>query len=298
MTVRPIIVGYDGSRGAWDAMRWALSEGVRSGRPVRLLYALDRMTTVAPIMAPPVWPEAEARREATDVLRLAVEKARESHPDVRVTTELVDGPSTVVLRQRSGQASLLVLGNRGHGGFGELLVGSTAIAVAAHAHCPVVVVRGFEEDPQAAQRPVAVGVDGSACAALALGFAVEQAVQRGVPLRVTRAWSPPAPRLRAYDFDEAVISAAEQAWVDDLLTEWRQKHPELVMTTEIVAGDPTHAMIETSRTAQLVVVGSRGRGGFRGLLLGSVSQHLIHHGGCPVAVVRELAEPDQVTDLT
>jgi nucleotide-binding universal stress UspA family protein len=115
---------------------------------------------------------------------------------------------------------------------------------------------------------------------------------------VVRAWSPPTPRLRAYDFDEAVINAAEQAWVDDLLTQWRQKYPELVMTTEIVAGDPAHAMIEASRTAQIVVVGSRGRGGFRGLLLGSVSQHLIHHGECPVAIVRELAQPDPETDLT
>jgi nucleotide-binding universal stress UspA family protein len=295
MTTRPILVGYDGSHGGRDAARWALGEATRSGRPVHLLYAFQWMATVAPIMAPPVWPEAQARTDVEAVLRSAADDARESYPDVVVTTEVMDGPPTVGLRERSAQASLLVLGSRGHGGFAELLVGSTAIAVAAHAHCPVVVVRGVPAGPETSPESVVVGVDGSEGATLALEFAIDQAVQRQVPLRVVRVWTPPPPAFWPVDFDETAVSDAEHASVDDLLTEWRQKHPELRASIEIVVGDPARALIDASRDAQLVVVGSRGRGGFRGLLLGSVSQHLIHHSRCPVVVVRELPQPDQLT---
>ncbi|MEV4389068.1 universal stress protein, partial [Micromonospora sp. NPDC049580] len=246
----------------------------------RLAYVFEWLTVaswVGPGVAPGVWPDDTARRQADDLVRKAAADAAAAHPGLTVTGEVYDGPPALVLQERSADAGLLVLGSRGHGGFGGLLAGSTAVAVAAHAHCPVVVVRdGTASGPEA---PVAVGVDGSEPSLVALGFAVERAAQRRVPLRVLHAWTP-GPEAAAGTPDE-------QAAVEEALEPWRRTFPELDITLDLVAGSPAGTLIESSRSAQLVVVGSRGRGGLAGMLLGSVSQQLIQHAGCPVAVVRE-----------
>ncbi len=198
--------------------------------------------------------------------------------------EVFDGPPALVLQERSAEAGMLVLGSRGHGGFGGLLAGSTAVSVTAHAHCPVVVVR----DGQAATSgPVVVGSDGSETALRALGFAVERAAQRDVPLRVLRAWEPPGDRWVPPGFDPEETAAAERAAAEAELATWRESFPDVPVEVEAVPGSPSALLVEASRSAQLVVVGSRGRGGLRGMLLGSVSQQLIQHSHCPVAVVRE-----------
>ncbi|WBB70171.1 universal stress protein [Micromonospora sp. WMMD812] len=289
-----ILVGYDGSPDAALALTWALDEAGRSGQPVRLAYVFEWITVVGwlgPGVAPGVWPDETARREVEELVRRAAADAADAHPDLDVTGEVLDGPPALLLQERSAGAALLVLGSRGHGGFGGLLVGSTAVAVAAHAHCPVVVVRTPSGAAPAAppDGPVVVGVDGSDPSLVALGFAVERAAQRRAPLRVVRAWSPPGPPWQgggpATGQDEAV--AAERAAVEDSLAPWRQTFPELAVTVDVVAGSPASLLVEASRSAQLVTVGSRGRGGLRGMLLGSVSQQLIQHALCPIAVVRE-----------
>jgi nucleotide-binding universal stress UspA family protein len=161
--------------------------------------------------------------------------------------------------------------------------------VSVHAHCPVVVVRGDRPSPDA---PVVVGLDDSDCARLALDFAFAQAAARGTGLRVVRAWSPPAQRWQPPDFDPEEQAVAEKVEVEELTARQRDKYPQVELTISVVVDAPARAMVDASRHAQLVVVGSRGRGGFRGLLLGSVSQQLLHHPHCPVAVVRELPTPD------
>ncbi|MEU8168949.1 universal stress protein [Micromonospora sp. NPDC049004] len=275
-----ILVGYDGSTDASVALTWALAEAEHSGQPVRLAYVFEWLTVaswVGPGVAPGVWPDDTARRQADDLVRKAAADATAAHPGLTITSEVYDGPPALVLQERSTDAGLLVLGSRGHGGFGGLLAGSTAVAVAAHAHCPVVVVRdGTASGPPA---PVAVGVDGSEPSLVALGFAAERAAQRRVPLRVLHAWTPgPGGAAGAPD---------EQTAVEEALEPWRRTFPELDITLDLVAGSPAGTLIESSRSAQLVVVGSRGRGGLAGMLLGSVSQQVIQHAGCPVAVVRE-----------
>ncbi|PWR06358.1 universal stress protein UspA [Micromonospora acroterricola] len=275
-----ILVGYDGSTDASVALNWALEEAELSGQPVRLAYVFEWLTVagwVGPGVAPGVWPDDTARRQVEDLVRDAAAQAAAAHPDRSVDGEVYDGPPALVLQERSAEAGLLVLGSRGHGGFGGLLAGSTAVAVAAHAHCPVVVVRDGAVSAPAG--PVAVGVDGSEPSLVALGFAAERAAQRQVPLRVLRAWTPgPGGAAGVPD---------ERAAVEETLEPWRRTFPELAVTVDLVPGSPAATLIEASRDARLVVVGSRGRGGLAGMLLGSVSQQLIQHAHCPVAVVRE-----------
>jgi nucleotide-binding universal stress UspA family protein len=292
MTTRPILVGYDGSPGSRAALRWALDEGGRTGNPVQLVYVFEWFADRAwPGPGSEGWPDEAARRDVEWILDIAVGDAAKSHPKVSVSGVVLEGPAPLLLQERSRTASLVVLGSRGHGGFGGLLVGSTAVAVAAHAHRPVVVVRGVERGPERPSGHVVVGVDGSESSLLALGFAVEQAAERKVALHVVRAWTPPAARWRPPDFDPARISAEEQVAVAELLAGWREKYPDVEVAVEVVADNPAHVLVGATRNAQLAVVGSRGRGGFRGLLLGSVSQQLLHHSHCPVAIVRELPAP-------
>jgi nucleotide-binding universal stress UspA family protein len=146
------------------------------------------------------------------------------------------------------------------------------------------VVRG----DAAPTRPVVVGVDDSPCAQLAVDFAVEQATARGVPLRVIRTWPPVTGIWTETAMATRAVTAEERRPLDELVAGWRDKYPQLEMTAEAVVDHPANALALASTTAQLLVVGSRGRGAIRGMLLGSVSQHLLHNSACTVAVVREL----------
>ncbi|MFB6397901.1 universal stress protein [Polymorphospora lycopeni] len=295
MEIRPIVVGYDGSPGAGVALRWALDEAARTGAPVHPTYAFEPFGASAPLApAPLLWPDDTARKEIASMLDEAVAAAAASHPTVTVRAGTVDGPPSVRLQELSRRAGLVVLGSRGHGGFGGLLVGSTTVSVTAHAHCPVVVVRGTA--PRAGGH-VVTGVDGSPCSVLALGYAFAQAAGRDVPLHVVRAWKPPAAEAPPVAFDPEAVGALERAELRDLLVGWQDRWPEVRVTSEVVADAPGRTLIDATRHAQLVVVGSRGRGGFRGLLMGSVSQQLLHHSHCPVAVVRELPGGRAMDDL-
>ncbi|RZT77136.1 nucleotide-binding universal stress UspA family protein [Micromonospora violae] len=275
-----ILVGYDGSTDASVALNWAVEEARHSGQPVRLAYVFEWLTVagwVGPGVAPGVWPDDTARQQVDDLVRKAAADAATANPGITITGEVYDGPPALVLQERSAEAGLLVLGSRGHGGFGGLLVGSTAVSVSAHAHCPVVVVRDGAAHGSA--DPVVVGVDGSEPALVALGFAAERAAQRQLPLRVLHAWTAgPGGAAGVPD---------ERAAVEQALEPWRRTFPQLAVTVDLMPTSPAAMLIEASRAARLVVVGSRGRGGLAGMLLGSVSQQLIQHADCPVAVVRE-----------
>ncbi|WDZ87704.1 universal stress protein [Micromonospora cathayae] len=281
-----ILVGYDGSPDASTALAWALDEAGRTGQPVRLAYVFEWLTVagwVGPSVTPGAWPDETARRQVEELVHKAASDAAAAHPGLTVHGEVFDGPPALVLQERSAEAALLVLGSRGHGGFTGLLTGSTAVSVSAHAHCPVVVVRG--DAPTATGKRIVVGVDGSELSLVALGFAVERAEQRGVPLHVVRTWAAAQWRTQGFDPDEA--DATERTTLAEELARWRESFPNVPVTTQVGPGNPASALVEASREAQLVVVGSRGRGGLRGTLLGSVSQQVLQHAHCPVAVVRE-----------
>jgi nucleotide-binding universal stress UspA family protein len=284
-----VLVGYDGSPGAHAALDWALAEATRLRVPVQVRYVFEWVSQLGVFPVIPPYRRGDPRTKARSVVDEAVAAAGVAYPGLEVRGEVVDGSAAGALCAASRDAGMVVLGHSGLGGLSGLLLGSVGVAVAAHAHCPVVVVRG--QAPAQTSLPVWVGVDGSPESDLAAGFAFDEAARRGVPVAALHAWEPPpVPRRNTVpplSYDPALIEAAERQLLDEDLAQWRDKYPQVAVTTTVVPGRPGQALVDVSRRAQLVVVGSRGRGGLRGLLLGSVSQHLLHHAACPVAVVRE-----------
>jgi|SoiMethySBSTD1v2_1073268.scaffolds.fasta_scaffold1109093_1 nucleotide-binding universal stress UspA family protein len=286
-SVRPILVGIDGSSSALAAARWAAREAVVRRAPIRLVYAFGWMPVHDADDPVQIVPDARdaLRRTAEERLAAAAAQVGEVAPDVAVSQEVTTGMAAALLVSLSGEAQLAVVGHRGLGGFAGLVIGSVSAALAAHAACPVVVVRGPDAPLQ--DGPVVVGVDGSPQSEAALAFAVEAAVARRVPLRAVRAWLDPAVPYVVTgpaDWDEEV--KRQQGLLSEQLVGWREKYPELRVEPVLVQDRPAHALAQSTGDAQLVVVGSRGRGGLTGMLLGSVSQAMLQHAECPVAVVR------------
>lgn len=183
----------------------------------------------------------------------------------------------------------MVLGTRGLGGFSSLLVGSVAVAVAARAHCPVIVVRGEAESPARQTAPVVVGVDGSEAGDDAVGFAFEAAEMLGVPLIAVNVWTyatievawPEIP-LSVPDAD---IEGGQRRILAERLADWQGKYPGVAVEQRVVRGRPARTLLAEAADAQLIVVGTHGKTALIGLGLGSVSQAALHHAKCPVAVV-------------
>lgn len=284
----PVVVGVDGSEPSLVAADLAAEEAGRREVPLEIVYALPPPTPppgAPPDLVPvvPVGSPADQgwHEQAERLLGDAAERVRTTHPELPVITRLRDGYPAELLTAASRHAGLLVVGHRGTGGFTDLLLGSVAVQLANHAACPVIIVRG-QLRPEA---PVVVGVDGSEGSRRAAEFAAGTAGFHQVPLVVWYAqpgdpgW--PVERAQA-GFPPPRIPEE----VDEIITGLAERHPELTVRPEV---DPEHAahesLVAASRGARLLVVGARGLGGFRGLLLGSVSQALVHHADCPVAVV-------------
>lgn len=279
MDEHPILVGYDGAAGSGAALRWALGEAVRRGLGVRLVRVLDVARRGAPFASRASSVEADMLDEAQVALdKVGSEASAELRGTVHISTVALGGPVVSALCEESGRASMVVLGSRGMGGFAGLLLGSVSVAVAAHAHCPVVVVR--DDMAEAPAGPVVVGVDGSEEARLAVEFAFAEAATRRTELLALHAVPPAGPG------HPAEPGAQGQAVLEVALHHSRERYPAVPVATRVLAGSPGQVLAGASRGAQLMVVGSRGRGGFHGLLLGSVSQQVLHRAGCPVAVVR------------
>jgi nucleotide-binding universal stress UspA family protein len=179
-----------------------------------------------------------------------------------------------------------VLGSHGVGTVAGLLLGSTALQVVAHTPVPVVVVRHLE--PMRRQE-IVVGVDAPPIGEPALAFAFEEAALRGARLRAVHVWSEPGSidhrGMTPLVYNPEVVTEEHAHRLDDGLATWREKYPDVEVVTEVVHGRPVRILAGLSARADLLVVGTRGRGGFAGLVLGSVSHGLLHHAHCPLAVV-------------
>lgn len=283
----PVVVGVDGSSSALDATRWAAREAARRGTSVRLISAFtwfDSRHIGEPGLG---GHHRAAMAESTrDAVSAAAGTAAEAAPGIEITEQVLDGFPVPLLVDASRAAELVVIGDRGLGGFASLLVGSVAIGLAGRAWCPVVVVRG-ERTSDAG--PVVVGVDGSPISEAALAFAFEAAAAREVPLIAVHAWTDSvlaAAVAPLVDWD--AVEAEARALLAERLAGWGEKYPDVVVRRVVVRDRPAHALIEqaTGAEAQLVVVGSHGRGSAAGLVLGSASHAVLHHSPCPVAVVR------------
>ncbi|GLZ36676.1 universal stress protein [Actinokineospora sp. NBRC 105648] len=286
----PVLVAVDGSESAREAVVWAAAEARRRSTWLHVVTVYPWPVTGYPdTIATGSQLLAALRGQAEATLRETVETTGESAPDLLVRTTALEGDVVANLRTASQDAAVLVLGSRGLGGFAGMLLGSTAVALAAHGSCPVVVVRG-----EATGSRVVVGVDGGTTDDPALAFAFEHAAATGGAVVAAHAWTDTvldAAYTAGYAaLDWGLLAKNADALLTARVAPWRVKFPEVPVHLVVARARPTRLLLEQAADAALVVVGSRGRGGFTGLVLGSTSQALIRHSPCPVAVVRADAD--------
>lgn len=286
-----VVVGIDGSGTARGAVRWAAREAVRRGVLLRIVYADVFALPVLPGLPGVSWPRAQrtaVRAEVEKWLAQAAEAASRESSSVAVETASCAGYPASVLVDESSRAGLVVVGDRGLGGFDGLLAGSVPVAVAAHGHSATVVVRGDDERAQGVPNgPVVVGLDGSPHTRVLLEHGFDAATAFDVPLHVVHSWMLGIDkRLVRLGSASGEIQSSAERLVSELLGGWSEQYPDVVVDRFVTEGSPASALLERAGAARLVIVGARGRGGFTGLLLGSTSQALIHHSPCPVMVLR------------
>jgi nucleotide-binding universal stress UspA family protein len=280
-----IVVGVDGSPEAAAALAWALDMAEPRHATVDTVHAFwcpsDSELLISGL--------TEQQHKASDVLRSAVEPAAAAHPGLCIQQQVIEGSPAPVLIDACVGADLLVVGSRGRGGFAGLLLGSVSQQCVHYAPCPIAVVRPAPSRTSAGGAPytVVVGVDGSPGSRSALRWAVAEAGAHHGRVRAIWAWTPHASRelegLGAVD-DEKLQAALQErlgaavAGVDT---------GDFPFDTELVEGDPRRILVDAAHDADLLVVGSHGRGGISGMLLGSVSSFCLHHATVPVVVLRD-----------
>ncbi|MBU3686209.1 MAG: universal stress protein [Mycobacterium sp.] len=288
-TESAVVVGVDGSPASKVAVDWAARNAVLHGAPLTLVHVLTPPAVMAfpDVPMPPGYLEWQ-QEQGRGLLDAAEQTAREAagQTALDITSEMVSGPSVPSLVDASKDARLIVVGCRGHGALARGILGSVSNGLVHHAHCPVVIIH--DEDPlmpHPSKAPVVVGVDGSPASERAVGLAFEEASLRGVDLVAVHAWSDAG----VFEFPGADWST-QQAMGEETLSErlagWQERYPDVLVRRIVVADKPARQLLEQAESAQLLVVGSRGRGGFAGMLLGSVSTAVINAARMPVLVVR------------
>ncbi|MER7506066.1 universal stress protein [Nonomuraea pusilla] len=272
-----IVVGVDGSAPATAAVEWAADDARRRNLGLRLVHVCEQ------------WPHAVGgTKYCAGALEAAADRARRIAPGADIVTDLLAGNVIEDLVRESRTADSTVLGSRGLGGFSGMVLGSVGMGVAGHGAGPVVIVRGAGP----VHGRVLVGYDGSEHSDAAMRYAFEQARARKAQLHVVYAWEMPilSPYASAYSnlVEEAFEEESRKA--RERVVPWREKNPDVECIDEGLCEHPAAALIRASESADLVVVGTRGMGGFASAVLGSVSHAVLHHVHCPVAVVRPREE--------
>ncbi|GAB1516707.1 universal stress protein [Actinophytocola sp. KF-1] len=288
----PVVVGVDGSESALQAVRWAAREAASRSAPLRLVHVCD----VAPVrrprrVAPPRDFRDAVMAQGRHWLTEASRAARRAVPGLSVITDLRAGAPAEVMISESRTAQLLVVGSRGLGGCRAMVVGSVAVALSAHGHCPVVVMHSStRDDVPPGGGPVVVGVDGSDLSDAAITFAFEWAFAHGVPLVAVHTWldmhMAGAWTTLPGTVDWEQVQAGEERRLAERLSPWRDKFPQVEVQAVVRRDRPDRALLDHATGARLIVVGSHGRDAFAGMGISSVSQTLVHHAECPVAVAR------------
>ncbi|MFV0253583.1 MAG: universal stress protein [Beutenbergiaceae bacterium] len=284
-----VLVGVDGSEASLRALDWAGAHAQKIGWGVHIVCAYAVPTFAATSLdGGYATLDDEAIREGAQAV-LDEATARMAGASVPVTSALVTGDPAGVLVQESKQVRLAVVGTRGRSGFTERLLGTVSSALPAHAHCPTVVVPLRQEDPVPVPvRRIVVGVDGSPSAKGALARAIEEAELWEADLTAVTAipigagagllgWLPAS-------VDPETLLADAKAGLD-VAVDQALEGRDLVVRRHALDGVGAALLAEFSTAVDLVVVGTRGRGGFAGMLMGSTSQALLHHSNCPVMVV-------------
>ena len=299
---KPIVVAVDGSDASTTAVNWAARAAAIRGLPLRIVTVvhIPAFYYSEPYLAQSFHEEMKAT--ARDRLDNAAVLARQiidenRHGNVEITTEQLEGKVVPTLIAQAEHADRLVVGSRGLGEVKGLLAGSVSTAVVSHATAPVVVVRGRTLDgAPPAEGPVVVGVDGSVSCRDAVEVAFEEASARGATLVAVNVWSDVSvqPSLGAVPEDPhwSRIQTGEEIVLAERLAGYQERYPDVTVERVVARDRPVRVLSEYAEAAQLLVVGTRGRGGFKGLLLGSTSNALIQTADCPVLVVRSKETED------
>ncbi|WP_109522661.1 universal stress protein [Nocardia aurea] len=283
-----LIAAVDGSACSYQAAAWAAVEASLRRRPLHLITALSIPFGLGP---GPILSEADERwlrSEREQIVAEAARIAREvvSGEGLVVTTEVSYDTLIPDLLERSKHAGMLVVGSRGIGAFQRGLLGSVSTAVVRHAHCPVAVIHDIAGlDPEWVGRPVVVGVDGTDNSVPAIELAFEEASMRKVGLTAVHTWSDAGGVDLPWSGWDSVRGAEERS-LAERLAGFSERYPDVSVRRVAKVDRPVRALFDESENAQLVVVGSHGRGGFAGMLLGSTSNALLHSVECPMIVVR------------
>ncbi|UKY47916.1 universal stress protein [Streptomyces inhibens] len=280
---RPIVVGIESHAHHRLPLAWAADEAARRRLSLVVVHAQGMPTPTGAEGHLPSWQEWRGivHKTAENTLAEALSFAESRHPDLRVSGLLAEGEPSWVLREQGAEAAMIVLGTRYLSARQELFT-STAVAlpVTAHARCPVVVVREWEHALEADPFLV-VGVDGSPTSQAAVDFAFEEAALRRARLRAVSVWQ--RPLLGVLD-EEAVLGECRETLYEAVAGR-KENHPDVDLHHEVMTGHPVEVLVRESRHALALVTGTRGVGGFAGMLLGSVSQGALHHAQCPVVTV-------------
>jgi nucleotide-binding universal stress UspA family protein len=284
-----VLVGVDGSVSAQGALSWAAAAAASRRCPLRIIHTfMLPLLGNAPDMTAVGDLTLQLRSAAEWILAEAETYARDIAPNIGITRELFIAGAAPTLLSQAQDAELVVVGSRGIGGFRGLLVGSVSAAVAAHAPCPVVVVhphRSGTAFPSFPTGRVVVGVDGSEVSAAAIRFAYAEAVRRHVGVTAVHA-VPPNRQHLPLRVPAHVAEQVEQQLFAAAMESKGVLLSGMDVEMKLVHAHPAQALIDESEAAELVVAGSHGHGGFAGMLLGSISQAVLQHAACPVAVVR------------
>ncbi|WP_377644675.1 universal stress protein [Oryzobacter terrae] len=281
----PVTVGLDGDGNGWAALDWALSEAVATRVATDVIHVHHVEPAWRGSAALGVVPAATEDPVLVEAASRAAGQRRGPEPSLH---SLIGSPAQHLVRA-SRSSSVLVVGAPRHGALGRVLMGSTAVEVAARAHCPVVIVRDGLP-PADERRGVVVGADGSAGSRAAITTAFRRAARLHQPVTVVHAWhvewdSAALPSDAPGAEIERLSSRAEQATAE-VVASCAADFPDVVAHCHTVMADPLQALVEASHGAELVVVGTHGRGELAGLVFGSVSQGLLRRAHAPVMVVR------------
>ncbi len=284
-----VLVGVDGSPASSAAVVWAARDAEIKNLPLTVVHVVNTDVATWPPMPYPetwgVWQQDEGRKVLAEAVKIA-EEAVLTDRKLTVKTDLVHSTPVSAMIEMSTDAAIVVLGSAGRGAVARLLLGSVSASLVRHARCPVAIIH--DEDPlmpHPQRAPVLLGIDGSPASEAATAVAFDEASRRGVELIALHAWNDlEVVELPGLDWDK--VKAEAEITLAERLAGWQETYPDVKVCRVVVCDRPARQLVARSESAQLVVVGSHGRGALSGMLLGSVSNAVVHSARMPVIVAR------------
>jgi nucleotide-binding universal stress UspA family protein len=289
-----VVVGADGSPSSQLAVNWAARAAALRHVPLTVVHVVPSLSVAASALA---WPAGrvpqevleiqgnDGRRVIADAIKVVEDSATGGNRP-EIDSEMLFGRYVPVLVDLSKDAELMVVGCRGRTGQHRLL-GSVSTGLIHHAHCPVAVIHDeVSSSLQSPRLPVVVGIDGSRASELAMEIAFDEASWRGVDLVALHVWSD-TDMSTVFGIDSSAVQSAADKSLADSLVGWQERYPEVTVQRVVEFERPVRHLLEQAEKAQLVVVGSHGRGGFAGMMLGSVSTAVAQEAPAPVIVARQ-----------